>query len=136
MNTPAFAHRLTIAVFHSALLLGSCAHTGAGSQPETPAARADSVLAAVDDIVDARCDLEERCHNVGAGQTYDTRDTCESKMQGTSASEINAKDCPLGVDPKKLEACVASIRAEECGSVFDSLTRWNTCRPGQLCYSR
>lgn len=135
MNTSTLVHSVAIATFGGVLLFGGCAHTaGMAGQPETPAARADSVLSAVDDVVDARCDLEERCHNVGAGQTFDSRDTCESKMQGTTANEINAKDCPLGVDPNKLEACLASIRAEECGSVFDSLTRWNTCRPGQLCY--
>jgi hypothetical protein len=126
---------LTIATLVTSVFLGACGAAGiVDDHPETPAARADSVAAAVADIVNARCELEHRCNNVGPGQKYESRDACESKMQGTTASVLNTNDCPLGVDGKKLDTCIANIRAEDCGSVFDSLTRWNACRTGQVCY--
>jgi hypothetical protein len=128
---------LTIALFATGLALGACDRQGlAPEHSETPEAREHAVESAVEDIVDARCDLEERCNHVGPGTTFDSRDTCESKMQGTTASELNTKDCPRGVDGTKLVTCLANIRAEACTSIFDSLTRWNACRSGQVCFHR
>jgi hypothetical protein len=88
---------------------------------------------AVADIVEARCDLEQRCNNVAPGQKFDSRDTCESKLQGSTADDLNTKDCPHGVDPGKLSVCLADIKGEKCGNPFDSLSRWNACRTGQIC---
>ena len=90
--------------------------------------------AGVADIVHARCDLEDRCANIGPGQKFDSRAVCESKMQGETASHLNTSDCPLGVEPRKLDACISSILAQDCGSMFDALNRWNACRNGQICY--
>ena len=95
--------------------------------------RSDSVAAGVDAIVATRCDLEQKCSNIAPGQKYNSREACESKLQGTTAAELNIQDCPRGVDCGKLEACLATIRAEECSSVFDSMSRWNACRTGTIC---
>ena len=114
--------------------LAACGMGRMAGPPETPAERTRSVELAVRDIVMTRCDLEERCQNIGGGQRFERRDTCESKLQGTTAAEVNLADCPLGVDPRKLDVCLSSIRAEDCGSIFDALSRWNSCRKGQLCY--
>ena len=103
-------------------------------RPETVEERARSVEAAVADIVRARCDLEERCANIGPGLKFDSRDVCRSKMHGETASHLNTQDCPLGVDTRKLDACTSSILAQDCGSMFDALSRWNACRNGQICY--
>jgi hypothetical protein len=135
MPAPSHLHRLCLLTFVAGLALAACAHRGVGNEPPvTPAARADSVEAAVADIVDARCDLEDRCGSLGPGQKYESRAICESKMQGTSASELNTKDCPLGVEGRKLDTCLANIRSESCESMFDSLNRWNACRNGQICF--
>jgi hypothetical protein len=116
-------------------LIVACSHSAlVPEHPDTPAARAQSVEAAVADIVNTRCGLENHCHNIGPARKYDSADVCESKLQGTTASQLNTKDCPLGVDPKKLDVCLAAIRAEDCGSIFDSLERWNACRNGQICW--
>jgi hypothetical protein len=137
MSTSSRTTGLTLASLAHVLVLGlgACGHNGLPSEHGvSPAARAHGVESAVEDVVDARCDLEERCNNVAPGQKFESRDVCESKMQGTSASAINTKDCPLGVDDKKLEICLATIRGEECTSLFDSLERWNACRSGQVCF--
>ena len=105
-----------------------------GARPETADERARSVQGGVYDIVRARCDLEKRCSSIGPGQKFDTRAICESKMQGETALHLNLADCPLGVEPRKLDACITSILAQDCDSMFDALSRWNACRNGQLCY--
>jgi hypothetical protein len=87
----------------------------------------------VDDIADARCELEQRCDNIGAGQTYDNRNTCETKLRSSITDDLNTKDCPNGVEHAKLSACLSQIRSEKCGSPMDSLSRWAACRQGELC---
>lgn len=122
-----------LVVLHAGWSLGGCGHMG-NTRPETPAERARNVQAAVDDIVGARCDLEKHCGNIGPGLKFESRDTCASKMQGETASHLNTQDCPLGVEGRKLDACISSILAQDCGSLFDALNRWNACRDGQICY--
>ena len=124
---------LCLVVLPTTWALWACAHAGSG-RPETPAERARSVEAAVSDIVSARCDLENRCGNLGPGQKFESRDVCGSKMHGETAVHLNTSDCPLGVESRKLEACITSILAQDCGSLFDALNRWNDCRNGQICY--
>lgn len=116
------------------LAMFACSSPVSHRRPETAQERARSVEAAVQQIFNARCDLEARCGNIGPGQKFDSRATCESKMQGETAVTLNASDCPLGVEARKLDACTASILAQDCGSMFDALHRWNACRIGQICY--
>jgi hypothetical protein len=135
MSALSFRHRLSLVTLATGMALAACGHHGAGNEPpRTPGARADSVEAAVADIVNARCDLEDRCGTIAPGQKFDSRAICESKMQGSTASELNTKDCPLGVEGYKLDTCLANIRSESCESMFDSLNRWNACRNGQICF--
>jgi hypothetical protein len=125
---------LQLVALHGALLLAACTPALSNRRPETPDERRRSVEAAVAHVVGARCDLEARCGHVGAGQKYPSGDVCESKMQGETASTLNTADCPLGVEPRKLDACVSSILAQDCDNMFDALNRWNDCRNGQICY--
>lgn len=127
------SHRLLVWL-QSAWLLAACAHVGENRRPETPAEKERSVAMGVADIVGARCDLEDRCANIGPGRKFDSRSACESKLQGETASALNTADCPLGVERRKLDRCIASILAQDCGNMFDALNRWNACRDGQICY--
>jgi hypothetical protein len=96
-------------------------------------APARELKSAVTDISDARCDLEQRCNNIGAGQSFDNREACETKMHGSLADDLNTKDCPHGVDHSKLSACLGQLKSEECGNPMDSMSRWEACRQGELC---
>jgi hypothetical protein len=87
----------------------------------------------VDDISDARCELEQRCDNIGAGQSYENRDACATKLRASIADDLNTQDCPHGVEHAKLSACLAQIRSEKCGNPMDSMSRWAACRKGVLC---
>lgn len=119
----------------AASFVGACAPIS-DRRPETATERDRSVHAAVLDITTARCDLEERCANIGPRGRFESRSACESKMQGETQVALNTADCPLGVERRKLKACVSSILAQDCGDIFDALNRWNDCRDGQICYQR
>jgi hypothetical protein len=88
---------------------------------------------AINDIVSARCNREERCSNVGPEKTYASRDACTSKLEGTTQSDINLSDCKHGVDRPKLHDCLDKIRGEDCGNPIDTLSRVAACRTGELC---
>jgi len=70
-----------------------------------------------------------------AGQSYDNRAACESKLRASTADDLNTKDCPQGVDRSKISACRSQIQSEECGNPVDTMSRWNACRKCQLCVS-
>jgi hypothetical protein len=116
--------------------LTACSHEERPTEHSgAPAASAPAreLNSAVNDVADARCDLEQRCNNIGAGQSFDNREACETKMHGSVADELNTKDCPNGVDESKLSACLSQLRSEECGDPMDSMSRWAACRQGELC---
>lgn len=140
MSTSSMRICLAISTLTTGAILGACSHNERPATPSQlpPAASAPGkeVGSAVKDIVNARCDLEQRCKNIAPGKTFDSRDVCESKVQGSTADDLNTKDCPHGVDQAKLSTCLSDIRAEECGAhPFEALSRWNACRTGQLCRS-
>ena len=88
---------------------------------------------AVREIVAARCEREERCDNVGPDKTYSNHAACTSKLEGSTADDINMKDCENGVSDAKLHECLAKIHGEDCGNPIDTLSRLTACRTGALC---
>jgi len=88
---------------------------------------------AVDRVADARCAHERACSQVGPGRHYISNESCFQKTQAKLMSDLNVNDCPGGVAPKQLDACVAAIEAETCGNVLDKLERITACRTGALC---
>ena len=130
--------KLTVRVLPIVLaLLGSaaCSHEGrpAASSTDAVSAPARELGSAVDDLTDARCDLEQRCNHVGTDQTYADREACESKLHGSISDDLNTSDCPHGIADSKLSACLNEIKAEECGDPIDAMSRWNSCRKGAIC---
>jgi hypothetical protein len=115
----------------SCTLLGACSHDKRPAYAEAP--RAYELKSAVNDVVRARCNLEQRCNNIAAGKKYDDRQACESKLQGSVADDLNTQDCPNGVDHDKLSECLNDIKAESCSNPLDSMSRWNACRTGNIC---
>jgi hypothetical protein len=128
---------LAVSTLAVSAALGACSHNDRPAAyahtHHTASASGHRATSAVNDIVNARCDLEQRCSNIASGKKYDSRDMCESKLQGSTADDLNMKDCPHGVDQGKLSKCLSDIKAESCGNPFDSLSRWNACRTGQIC---
>jgi len=116
-------------------LLVACA--GATHEPAvsgtgvTSAQRADSAVVAK--LAAARCDREQSCKNVGASQKYASHEVCMDQMRGSLANDLNAYECPRGIDESRLDACMNAIRNEDCGHPLDTLSRMEKCRTGALC---
>jgi Family of unknown function (DUF6184) len=88
---------------------------------------------AVARIAAARCEREVRCNNVGTKEKYASRADCVARMQEDKRDEINAKDCPEGIDKTALNACISAIRDEACGNPLDTITRLVACRSKSIC---
>jgi hypothetical protein len=97
----------------------------------TSAQTADSAV--VSKLSAARCDREQSCKNVGPNQKYVSRDVCLDQMRGSLANDLNAYECPRGIDESQLERCMAAIRSEECSHPLDTISRMEKCRTGALC---
>jgi len=93
--------------------------------------KADSTV--VSRLSAARCDREQGCSNVGAGKKYASRDVCMDQMRGSLANDLNAYECPHGIDEGQLDRCMTAIRSEECSHPLDTISRMDKCRTGALC---
>lgn len=88
---------------------------------------------AVDSIVQARCDREARCNNVGSGREYASHEACATRVRAEWRDDLNLADCPGGVDAKELNECLEEIRNDDCNNPFDTLGRIVACRSSDLC---
>jgi hypothetical protein len=106
-------------------------NTAADQTTVTSQNRADSSV--VDRLAGARCDQEQRCNNVGDGQKFTTREVCMEQMRGSIGNDLNAYNCPRGLDRAGLDRCTMAISSEECGHPFDTLMRRDKCRDAAIC---
>lgn len=84
-------------------------------------------------IVEARCARETTCMNVGAGKHYASSDACMNNIRGDMKDDLNANECPHGIDSKELDECLAAIKAESCNNPIEKLSRVAACRTSDLC---
>jgi hypothetical protein len=103
------------------------------SQAGVTSSQKHADTAVVDGLASARCDQEEGCKNVGPGAKYVSRDVCMDQMRGSIGNEMNAYNCPRGLDRDAVNRCTASVQTEECSHPFDTLMRFDKCRVGALC---
>ena len=89
--------------------------------------------AVVHQLATARCEREASCKNVGPDQKYVSGEVCMDQMRGSLANDLNAYNCPRGIDSVALDHCMNAIHNEECSHPIDSLTRIDKCRTGALC---
>jgi hypothetical protein len=89
--------------------------------------------AVVDRLAEARCDQEQGCKNIGPGAKFASRTVCMDQLRGGIANDLNAYNCPGGLDSSGVDRCMAAIKSEECSHPFDTLTRYDKCRTGALC---
>jgi hypothetical protein len=96
-------------------------------------APASRIRSATESIAEARCAREQRCNNVGADKDYSSMNDCMARVRNDWKDDLNARECPGGVDQKELNECLAEIRNEDCGNPFDSLGRVAACSAAQIC---
>jgi uncharacterized protein DUF6184 len=97
---------------------------------ETPASESSS---AVDSIAEARCARESRCDNIGGEKKYSSMEDCVARIREDWKDDLQARDCPNGVNQTQLNECLSEVRKEECSSPFDTLERVAACTAGQIC---
>jgi hypothetical protein len=95
--------------------------------------RSVSSASAVSSIVEARCDREARCDNIGAKEEYKSWQECRKEISAKSTDKIGAPECPGGIDQHELSECLSEIRSERCGNPLDTLERVAACNSADLC---
>lgn len=88
---------------------------------------------AIDKLAEARCDRELKCGNVGADKKFADRMACTAAVKKSFADELNAEDCPAGIDSKELNECLHEARNEDCKNPFDKIGRLAACRTSDMC---
>lgn len=96
----------------------------------TPASRTRS---AAEQIASARCEREEQCGNIGKDQTYSSEQDCLARIQSDWKDDLNARQCPGGINQQQLSECMKQVRGEACSNPFDTLARITECTSGQIC---
>ncbi len=89
--------------------------------------------AAVGRIVAARCARETTCNNVGLDKHWANGPACTAKVTADMKDDLNANDCPYGVDEKELNECLAAIRGESCNNPIETISRLAACRTSDMC---
>ena len=139
MNTNGPTYALSLATM--GLLLLACDSSSKGPalagtpemQPSGNGAQTRADSAVVDRLTAARCDRETSCKNVGPGAKFDSRSVCADAVRGSIGNDLNAFNCPRGLDGDAIDACMSAIRSEACDHPLDTLTRLEKCRTGALC---
>ncbi len=89
--------------------------------------------AAARSIADARCEREQRCNNIGPDAKFASRNACDERIRADWAEELNAYECPGGVNQEELTECLEDIRDEDCKNPFDTLARTMACSRTEIC---
>jgi hypothetical protein len=95
--------------------------------------RSVSSATAVSSIVEARCDREARCENIGPKEKFKSWQACRQEIAKKSSDKIGAPECPGGVDQHELSECLTEIRNEGCGNPLETLERVAACNGPDLC---
>ena len=130
---------LCISLVGGLLALGACNRTN-DPEPVYGEPRSDTELrpasraaSAAESITEARCAREQRCENIGADKKYSSFSDCGARVRNDWKDDLNARECPGGVNQKELDECLASIRNEDCNSPLDTLSRLTQCTAGPIC---
>lgn len=111
-------------------------HDGDGDIDERdrdPRSDDGSSRSAVRAIASARCEREARCKNLGVDAKYPSKAACVDSVRADWAKELNAYECPGGLNRAELNECLEDIRSEDCGSPFDTLARTLSCSKTEIC---
>jgi hypothetical protein len=121
------------------LLGGALACASEQQKAETPADAVQNASAGVqtrsaaESIAESRCERERHCDNIGENKKYSSASECLSRIRADWKDDLNARECPDGVQQSQLDECLSKIRSEDCGSPFDTLSRVAECTSGQIC---
>jgi hypothetical protein len=122
--------------------MAAACHKDEGPPPADATSRTETTIAgqphaetasATDSIAESRCAREERCENIGDNRKFSSTDDCMARVRADWKDDLNARECPAGVNQSELRECLTEIRNEDCSSPFDTLSRVAACTSGQIC---
>lgn len=123
-----------LACDHGSTPAARAANEPAGPNVSTPPMTAASgTHSAREQIASARCEREQTCGNIGENKSYSSSQDCLARIRADWKDDLNARECPGGVNNHELSECLAQIRAEACGNPFDTLARITECTQRQIC---
>jgi hypothetical protein len=125
-------------IITSAGLLVAIAACGRGEQKGPYAATLTSAQvtssdSAAQQLADAECKREQLCDNIGAGKSYDSRDSCLTQKRREKLNDLRREECPRDVSTPDLKDCLHDIEARGCGNPLGALAKSAACRTGKLC---
>ena len=82
----------------------------------------NSQVVARDRATTASCDWYQGCGNIGAGKTYETRESCETQVRGQWDQAWPLTECDSKINQAQLSVCLDAIHATQCGNVLDILS--------------
>ncbi|HYQ16650.1 MAG TPA: DUF6184 family natural product biosynthesis lipoprotein [Polyangiaceae bacterium] len=97
---------------------------------------ASSTRTAAEQIAQARCEREQQCGNIGKDQTFSSSADCLTRIRNDWKDELNARECPGGINEHELNECLGQVRGEACSNPFDTLARITECTSGQICIEK
>jgi hypothetical protein len=99
----------------------------------TNATVSGTAASAGESIAEARCAREQVCGNTGDNKKYSSQQDCLARIRADWKDDLNARECPNGVNQTQLNECLKAIRDEDCGNPFDTLGRVAACTKSQIC---
>lgn len=111
-------------------LLVAC-HKGNDRPATNPTGAA--ARSATESIAQSRCEREQICNNVGDDKKYSSESDCLARIRANWKDDLSTRECPGGVNQTQLDQCLSKIKAEECSSPFDTLSRISECTASQIC---
>jgi len=108
-----------------ALSAGGVAPGCGGSAPTQPQAR--------DQATTYSCDYYQRCGMIAAGQTYTSRDDCETKIRSTFQTAWPPEECSK-ISAMGFDNCLTAIRIADCNNPADVVNvLFNKCTKMSVC---
>jgi hypothetical protein len=101
-------------------------------QPQ-PNAQAAADNRVIEKIAAATCDREQSCGTIGPSAYFPTREECLRTVREKNQKTLNPSQCPNGIEQKAVDACLASLDANQCAQPGDSIDRAARCPPKDLC---
>ena len=116
-----------------AWLLGALLLSACGSDDDN---NAESQSSARDQATRAACDKLAECGRIGAGQDYETRESCEIDQRASWERTWPPASCDGHIDTTALNACLVAIQTAQCGNALDLLNIYaNKCTQANVCGS-
>jgi len=87
----------------------------------------------IDRLTNARCDHAQSCDEVGEGKKYASRDLCVEGNRASTANDLNAVECPRGIEQGAVDRCIDAMKKQPCGVSLANISAVYECRTQALC---